>query len=191
MTVVTILGAGGKMGNRITKPLLETNKYQLRFVEKSEAGQARIREAAAWTLGSIFSLASAGAFSGTWHELFGEFGIIYSQSNSIKFSPTFHAITALGAHHAHQITIATSLDNSWVAFENRETKTILVASLRPWTVEITSKVLAGYKSMQSLRGDDCEKASQIMDWWSYAEKSPVLAEFPLTLSPFEIALIRG
>jgi len=45
--------------------------------------------------------------------------------------------------------------------------------------------------MQSLRGDDCEKASQIMDWWSYAEKSPVLAEFPLTLSPFEIALIRG
>ena len=45
MTVVTILGAGGKMGNRITKPLLETNKYQLRFVEKSEAGQARIREA--------------------------------------------------------------------------------------------------------------------------------------------------
>jgi len=45
MTVVTILGAGGKMGNRITKPLLETKKYQLRFVEKSEAGQARIREA--------------------------------------------------------------------------------------------------------------------------------------------------
>ena len=191
MTVVTILGAGGKMGNRITKPLLETNKYQLRFVEKSEAGQARIREAAAWTLGSIFSLASAGAFSGTWHELFGEFGIIYSQSNSIKFSPTFHAITALGAHHAHQITIATSLDNSWVAFENRETKTILVASLRPWTVEITAKVLAGYKSMQSLRGDDCEKASQIMDWWSYAETTPVLADFLLTLSPFEIALIRG
>jgi hypothetical protein len=33
------------MGNRITKPLLETKKYQLRFVEKSEAGQARIREA--------------------------------------------------------------------------------------------------------------------------------------------------
>jgi len=29
MTVVTILGAGGKMGNRITKPLLETKKYQL------------------------------------------------------------------------------------------------------------------------------------------------------------------
>jgi FlaA1/EpsC-like NDP-sugar epimerase len=45
MTVVTILGAGGKMGNRITKPLLETKKYQLRFVEKSEAGQARIRKA--------------------------------------------------------------------------------------------------------------------------------------------------
>jgi hypothetical protein len=164
---------------------------RLTYAEPEMALHIRTIEGAAWTLGSIFALASAGAFSGTWHELFGEFGIIYSQSDSIKFSPTFHAISALGAHHAHQITIATSLDNSWVAFENRETKTILVASLRPWTVEITAKVLAGYKSMQSLRGDDCEKASQIMDWWSYAETTPVLADFPLTLSPFEIALIRG
>jgi len=164
---------------------------RLTYAEPEIALHIRTIEGAAWTLGSIFALASAGAFSGTWHELFGEFGIIYSQSDSIKFSPTFHAISALGAHHAHQITIATSLDNSWVAFENRETKTILVASLRPWTVEITAKVFAGYTSMQSLRGDDCEKASQIMDWWSYAETTPVLADFPLTLSPFEIALIRG
>ena len=164
---------------------------RLTYAEPEMALHIRTIEGAAWTLGSIFALASAGAFSGTWHELFGEFGIIYSQSDSIKFSPTFHAISALGAHHAHEITIATSLDNSWVAFENRETKTILVASLRPWTVEITAKVLAGYESMQSLRGDDCEKASQIMDWWSYAETTPVLADFPLTLSPFEIALIRG
>ena len=44
MTVITILGAGGKMGNRVTQPLLDTKKYELRFVEKSEAGQARIRE---------------------------------------------------------------------------------------------------------------------------------------------------
>ena len=164
---------------------------RLTYAEPEMALHIRTIEGAAWTLGSIFALASAGAFSGTWHELFGEFGIIYSQSDSIKFSPTFHAISALGAHHAHQITIATSVDNSWVAFENREAKTILVASLRPWTVEITAKVLTGYKSLQSLRGDDCEKASQIMDWWSYAETTPVLADFPLTLSPFEIALIRG
>jgi len=164
---------------------------RLTYAETEMALHIRTIEGAAWTLGSIFALASAGAFSGTWHELFGEFGIIYSQFDSIRFSPTFHAISALGAHHAHQITIATSADNSWVAFENRETKTILVASLRPWTVEITAKVLAGYTSMQSLRGDDCEKASQIMDWWSYAETTPLLADFPLTLSPFEIALIRG
>jgi D-apionate oxidoisomerase len=45
MTVITILGAGGKMGNRVTQPLLDTKKYELRFVEKSETGQARIREA--------------------------------------------------------------------------------------------------------------------------------------------------
>ena len=164
---------------------------RLIYAEPEMALHIRTIEGAAWTLGSIFALASASAFSGTWHELFGEFGIIYSQSDSIKFSPAFHAISALGAHRTHQITIATSRDNSWVAFENREMKSILVASLRPWTVEITANVLVGYKSIQSLRGDDCEKASQIMDWWSYAETSPISADFPLTLTPFEIALIRG
>ena len=164
---------------------------RINFADLDSAMHIRTIEGAAWTLGSIHAVASAGAFSGSWHELFGEHGIIYSQSGAIKFSPVFHAISALGAHHAHQITIATSLDNSWVAFENRETKTILVASLRPWTLEITAKVLAGYKSMQSLRGEDCEKASQIMDWWSFAEATPISADFPLTLTPFEIALIRG
>ncbi len=168
-----------------------TRDQRINYADPEMALHIRTIEGAAWTLGSIFALASAGAFSGTWHELFGEFGIIYSQSGSVKFSPTFHAISALGAHHAHQITIATSLDNSWVAFENREAKTILVASLRPWTLEITAKVLTGYKSIQSLRGGDCEKSSQIMDWWSYAETTPISADFPLTLSPFEIALIRG
>ena len=161
------------------------------FTNPDFALSIRSIEGAAWTLGSIFALASANAFSGTWHELFGEFGIIYPQSGSVKFSPTFHAISALDAHSAHKITIATSLDNSWVAFENREAKIILVASLRPWTLEITKKVLAGYKSIQSLRGDDGEKSSQIMDWWSFAERTPISADFPLTLSPFEIALIRG
>jgi hypothetical protein len=164
---------------------------RINFADRDSAMHIRTIEGAAWTLGSIYAVASAGAFSGSWHELFGEHGIIYLQSGAIKFSPVFHAISALGAHHAHQITIATSLDNSWVAFENRETKTILVASLRPWSLEITAKVLAGYKSMQSLRGEDCDKASQIMDWWSFAEATPISADFPLTLTPFEIVLIRG
>jgi hypothetical protein len=164
---------------------------RINFADLDSAMHIRKIEGAAWTLGSIHAVASAGAFSGSWHELFGEYGIIYSQSGAIKFSPVFHAISALGAHHAHQVTIATSLDNSWVAFENRETKTILVASLRPWSLEITAKVLAGYKSMQSLRGEDCDTASQIMDWWSFAEATPISADFPLTLTPFEIALIRG
>jgi hypothetical protein len=164
---------------------------RIKFANKDAAARIMTLEGAAWTLGSIFALASAGAFSGSWHELFGEFGVIYSQNGATKFSPTFHALSALGAHHAHEITIATSLDNSWVAFENRESKTILVASLRPWALEITAKVLAGYKSIQSLRSDECERASQIMDWWSYAETTPISADFPLTLAPFEIALIRG
>jgi len=164
---------------------------RVNFANPEIALRVRTIEGAAWTLGSIFALASAGAYSGTWHELFGEFGVIYSENGAIKFSPTFHALSALGAHHAHQITIATSLDNSWVAFENREAKKIVVASLRPWTLEITPKVLAGYKTLQSLRSNESEKASQIMDWWSYAEITPISADSPLTLTPFEIAIIRG
>ena len=164
---------------------------RINFANPEMALRIRTIEGAAWTLGSIFALASAGAFSGTWHELFGEHGVIYPESDAIKFSPTFHALSALGAHHAHQITIATSLDNSWVAFENREVKKIVVASLRPWALEITPKVLAGYKTLQSLRANESEKASQIMDWWSYAEITPIAPEAPLTLTPFEIAIIRG
>ena len=164
---------------------------RINFANSEIALRIRTIEGAAWTLGSIFALASAGAYSGTWHELFGKFGLIYSEDSAIKFSPTFHALSALGAHHAHQITIATSQDNSWVAFENREAKKIVVASLRPWALEITPKVLAGYKTMQSLRASECEKASQIMDWWSFAQTTPISADSPLTLTPFEIAIIRG
>ena len=164
---------------------------RINFANPEMALRIRTIEGAAWTLGSIFALASAGAYSGTWHELFGEFGIIYPDGDAIKFSPTFHALAALGAHHAHEITIATSLDNSWVAFENREAKKIVVASLRPWAIEITTNVLAGYETIQSLHASESEKASQIMDWWSYAETTPIFSGLPLTLAPFEIAIIRG
>jgi hypothetical protein len=161
------------------------------FANPEMALRIRTIEGAAWTLGSIFALASAGAYSGTWHELFGEFGIIYPDGDTIKFTPTFHALSSLGAHHADEITIATSVDNSWVAFENREAKKIVVASLRPWAIEITSNVLAGYRTKQSLCASECERASQIMDWWSYAEPTLISGGSPLTLAPFEIALIRG
>jgi len=164
---------------------------RINFANPEMALRIRTIEGAAWTLGSIFALASAGAYSGTWHELFGEHGIIYPDGDAIKFAPTFHALSALGAHHSNEITIASSLDNSWVAFENREAKKIVVASLRPWAIEITSNVLAGYKTIQSLHASECEKASQIMDWWSYAETTPISGGSPLTLTPFEIAIIRG
>lgn len=161
------------------------------FAQPEMAAHIKELSAAAWTLGSVFALASAGAYSGTWHELFGEHGVIYNEGSAIKFSPTFHALSALGAHHAHEITIATSLDSSWVAFEDRESRKMVVASQRPWIVEITPKVLSGYKSIQSLHIDECEKASQIMDWWSYAEINPLNGEIPLSLTPFEILLLRG
>jgi hypothetical protein len=161
------------------------------FAQPEIAKQIKDLSAAAWTLGSVFALASAGAYSGTWHELFGEHGVIYNESSAIKFSPTFHALSALGAHHSHEITIATSLDSSWVAFEDRESRKMVVASQRPWIVEITPKVLAGYKSIQSLHADECDKASQIMDWWSYAEINPLIGYLPLSITPFEILLLRG
>jgi hypothetical protein len=164
---------------------------RINFAQPEMAAQIKELSAAAWTLGSVFALASAGAYSGTWHELFGEHGVIYNEGSAIKFSPTFHALSALGAHHAHEITIATSLDSSWVAFEDRESRKMVVASQRPWVVEITPKVLAGYKSIQSLHADECEKASQIMDWWSYAEINPLIGDLPLSLTPFEILLLRG
>lgn len=175
-------------GNPETGHLREN---RINFANPEMAKQIKNLSAAAWTLGSIFSLASAGAYSGTWHELFGEFGVIYSEDNAVKFSPTFHALAALGAHHAHELTIATTQDNSWVALEDRESRKMVVASQRPWILEITSKVLAGYSTIQSLRLDDCEKASQIMDWWSYTETGPLLADRELSLTPFEILILRG
>ena len=164
---------------------------RINFAQPEMADQIKELSAAAWTLGSVFALASAGAYSGTWHELFGEFGVIYSEGSAIKFSPTFHALSALGAHHAHELTIATSLDSSWVAFEDRESRKMVVASQRPWNVDITPKALAGYKSIQSLHANKCEKASQIMDWWSYAEINPLISDIPLSITPFEILLLRG
>jgi hypothetical protein len=164
---------------------------RINFAQPEMAAQIKELSAATWTLGSVFALASAGAYSGTWHELFGEFGVIYSEGSAIKFSPTFHALSALGAHHAHELTIATSLDSSWVAFEDRESRKMVVASQRPWNVDITPKALTGYKSIQSLRADECEKASQIMDWWSYAEINPLISDIPLSITPFEILLLRG
>ena len=175
-------------GNPETGHLREN---RINFAQPEMVAQIKNLSAAAWTLGSVFALASAGAYSGTWHELFGEYGVIYSEGSAVKFSPTFHALAALGAHHAHEITIATSLDNSWVAFEDRESRKMVVASQRPWPVEITSKVLAGYKSIQSLHADECDKASQIMDWWSYAEINPLIGDLPLTLTSFEVLLLRG
>lgn len=44
MTRVTILGAGGNMGQRITRALLERPDYELRFVEPSRPGQERMAE---------------------------------------------------------------------------------------------------------------------------------------------------
>ena len=164
---------------------------RINFAQPDMAAQIKELSAAAWTLGSVFALASAGAYSGTWHELFGEFGVIYSEGSAIKFSPTFHALSALGAHHAHELTIATSLDSSWVAFEDRESRKMVVASQCPWNVDITPKALAGYKSIQSLHANKCEKASQIMDWWSYAEINPLISDIPLSITPFEILLLRG
>ena len=43
-TTVTIMGAGGKMGCRITDQLVANDRYELHFVEPSEGGRARLAE---------------------------------------------------------------------------------------------------------------------------------------------------
>lgn len=163
-----------------------------KFYSNSEiALSIRNIEAAAWTLGSIFALAEAGAHAGTWHELFGEFGIVYQHEGAVRFCPVFHALSALAAHHSEGLRLTRSADNSWVAFENRELGRMLLASLRPWDQEISTELLLGYQCIQRLRGEDCERASKIMDWWSYIETKPLTSELSLTLSPFEIVFIKG
>lgn len=42
MTVITILGAGGKMGGRIRGPLMANPQHEVRLVEKSEVGRTRL-----------------------------------------------------------------------------------------------------------------------------------------------------
>ena len=42
MTVVTLFGAGGKMGVRLSRNLAKTD-FTVRHVEVSEAGQARLK----------------------------------------------------------------------------------------------------------------------------------------------------
>src|SRR3954467_8068047 len=44
MTRITILGAGGNMGRRITRALLPDETYELRFVEPSPRGRERMAE---------------------------------------------------------------------------------------------------------------------------------------------------
>ena len=44
MRKVSILGAGGKMGYRVSKKLLDASKYDLAFIEISEIGQKRLKE---------------------------------------------------------------------------------------------------------------------------------------------------
>ena len=72
----------------------------------------------------------------------------------------------------------------------KEIKDVHLIGIRSKT-QITPKVLAGYTTIQSLHADECEKASQIMDWWSYAEINTLLGDIPLSITPFEILLLRG
>ncbi len=43
-TRVALLGAGGKMGCRITDRLKNNSRYDMRYVEPSEQGQERLAE---------------------------------------------------------------------------------------------------------------------------------------------------
>lgn len=56
---VAVLGAGGNMGRRITRSLKDDERYELRLIEPSETGRARLAELGVTTVGEAEGLAGA------------------------------------------------------------------------------------------------------------------------------------
>jgi len=59
MTQVALLGAGGNMGRRITRTLVDSPQFKLRLIEPGERGRARIQEAGLQTVDQAEGLAGA------------------------------------------------------------------------------------------------------------------------------------
>lgn len=61
MTTLTIMGAGGKMGTRITEQVMDDPDYEVRYVEPAEAGQKRLAERGVSTTPASEALADSDA----------------------------------------------------------------------------------------------------------------------------------
>ena len=147
-------------------------------------------EAGAWTLGSIHALAVAGASSGTWHELLGDRGIVHFTGNTPRYSPTFHAFSALQAGKSKIINVFMEPGDDWVGLERSDKSRFIVASMRPWKIEITHPDFMNYSYRQRLTGGDLSRSEEIKDWWHHADKVEIRDEI-ICLEPFEITLLAN
>lgn len=142
-------------------------------------------EGAAWTIGSVCALTAGGAVSGTWHELVGPRGLV-DVTTVPFFSPTFHALAALGADRRPRVQVITSSDRSVAGFWFPDDHRAVLASLRPWLQVHDLRPLAiDVLSRQRLRGLDLAAAGARADWWGHAEVDG-LDQRALDLEPFEV-----
>jgi len=141
----------------------------------------------AWTLGSICSLASAGAVSGTWHELIGPRGIVSRDSGRTVFAPAFHAICALRASTRPRVRPLYGTD-SVAGLALPEQSRAVLCSLRPWRQHLDATRLfpnAVAATRRRLREEDLPAALGTPQWWS-GEPGLVGDPAQMQLEPFEI-----
>ena len=146
-------------------------------------------EGAAWTLGSIHALASAGATFGTWHELFGPRGLIYLRENKIVYSPTFHAISTLPANKVREAKLIGKINDSWIAFEFPHDGHLMIASLRPWEQEVEPHLVSKYKMRARLIEDDVKEAELESSWWAQNRFLENNSSASFLLKPFEVCVL--
>jgi len=146
-------------------------------------------EGAAWTLGSIHALVIGEAASGTWHELFGEAGLVAGQGPGRVVRPAFHAIAALKANSRPQVQAMNSADAAWVALHLLDRGQVVVASLRPWPQMVRTPLLDRPLLRRRLREQDVAAASRTRTWWPTAPVEVLSGGAALHVDSFEVSLI--
>lgn len=148
-----------------------------------------VLEGAAWTVGSVHAMLHGRAWSATYHELFGEGGLIVGSGVDRLIRPAFHAIAALQANRRPRVGTVNLPGASWVALHLVDRHEVLVASLRPWSQSADLSVLhAAVQRRRRLRERDVPVASRTLRWWPTAAAQEQSTGERLDLEGFEICL---
>jgi len=146
-------------------------------------------EGAAWTLGSVHALLSAGAESGTWHELYGANGLVEGHGMGGAVRPTFHAIAALQAAERPRARALNSPGSAWVGIHLVDRGRLIVASLRPWQQVLElHRLPVRVDIRRRLADQELTLAAQTHQWWDAAQRTGVRTDREVPLQPFEISL---